>query len=82
MLFDNTLSIYLFFKDLSPVILESNCRQGKKRGEDGIIKTWISREQKELFRLNKYLSQLFKNYHLVKKKKRKIADTSFKKRWL
>ena len=53
------------------MILESNCQQGKKRGEDGIIKTWISGEQKELFRLNKYLSQLFKNYHLVKKKKKK-----------
>ena len=40
---------------------------GKKGGEDGDIKMWISQEEKELFRWNKkHISYLFKGNHLVK----------------
>ena len=42
----------------------------KKRGENENTKIWISRERKELFRWNKkHFSQLFKDYHMVKKGK-------------
>ena len=48
-----------------------------KRGEDGNTKIWISREGKELFRLNKKHSSL-KGYHLVKKWKfDKNSEQSF-----
>ena len=41
---------------------------GRKGGKDGNTKIWISRERKELFRLNeKYFSWFLKRYHLVKK---------------
>ena len=42
---------------------------GRKSGEDGNTKNWISCERKELFRWNKkYLSKFLKGYHLVKNK--------------
>ena len=52
---------------------------GRKRGEDGNTKIWLSRVRKELFRWNKkHFSYFLKGYHLVKNKKWwKIADTSF-----
>ena len=41
---------------------------GEKRGNDKNTKMWISRERKELFRLNKNnFSYLFKGYRVVKK---------------
>ena len=53
---------------------------GKKIGEGGNTKIWLSREGKELFRWNKkYLSSFLKDCHLVKKAKiKKIAATSLK----
>ena len=43
---------------------------GRKRGEDGNTKIWISREGKELFRWNKkHFSLFLKVCHLVKNKK-------------
>ena len=54
---------------------------GRKRGEDGNLKIWISWERKELFRWNKkHFSWFLKGYHLAKNKKndKKIADISFK----
>ena len=42
---------------------------GRKRGEDGNTKMWISRERKELFRWNKkHFSQFLKGYHLGRNK--------------
>ena len=48
---------------------------GEMRGNDK-YKIWVSRERKELFRWwsKKYLSWLFKAYHLLNK----IKDPSFK----
>ena len=41
----------------------------EKRGEDGNSETWISQEQKELFRWNKkHFSQFLKGYNLVRNK--------------
>ena len=38
----------------------------EKRGEDENTKTWISREQTELFRWNKkHFSYFLKGYHLM-----------------
>ena len=50
----------------------------EKKRENGNTKMWISRERKELFRWNKkHFSKFLKDYHLMKKKKKKIAHTSF-----
>ena len=38
---------------------------GRKRGEDGNTKIWISWERKEFFRWNKNIFQFLKGYHLV-----------------
>ena len=49
----------------------------EKGGEDGNSETWISQEQKELFRWNKkHFSQFLKGYNLVRNKNlKKIEDT-------
>ena len=52
---------------------------GRKRVEDRNTKIWISPERKKFFRGNrKQFLKFWIGYHLLKKKK-KLADTSFKR---
>ena len=60
----------------TPIFLSESGKCGKE--DEKIIKIWISRERKELFRWNKKIFTVFEGQSFGGKKKDKIAGTSFK----